>query len=203
MDRQTEIIVFDLYDTLIEITQNKHFFYQLYQRSYNGFDLSVKAYKNLLLKKSLDEVCNELPSEFEELFFETKAALSEELQSVRLFEETLEVLEKLKSSYRLFLISNLASPYIEPYYTLKLDQYFEKAIFSCQVGFVKPEKQIFEHVQNVSGKKGKQILMVGDSEWSDMDGARKLQWEHRKVSRNQKPESHYEIKNLRGIELNG
>ncbi len=72
------------------------------------------------------------------------AALQQELNSIRLFPETIEVLTKLRPSYTLYLISNLATPYIKPYQELKLDRFFEQAIFSCEVGFVKPEQAIFD-----------------------------------------------------------
>lgn len=196
---KTEVIVFDLYNTLVKIEKNKHFFHFLYRISNQGFDLSTKAYKDLLLTKPLHEVIDLLPKDFESLLDTCKDKLEEELNSIFLFKNVKFVLEQLAQDYRVFLISNLASPYKKPFFDLGLDKYFENYIFSCDVGLVKPQKEIFQIIENNSGQKGSQILMIGDSEKSDIAGAKSMNWNYLKVCRNQSIKSNYEINDLSEI----
>ncbi len=196
MIEKTEILVFDLYDTLIEINRNNHFFYQLYKLSNDGFGITIDKYKSLLLKTPLEEIFNLLAEEFEDLFYKNKLQLDDELNSVRLFDDSLAILEKIRENYVLCLISNLATPYKEPFFNLGLDKYFEKVIFSCDIGLIKPEVEIFKIVETYTHKRGKQIMMIGDSEKSDIEGARQMSWRYVKVSRKRSLKSKHEIKDL-------
>ncbi len=196
MTEKTEVLVFDLFNTLIEIKDNRHFFSRLYGLSNNGFNVSTNEYRNLLLNTPIEGVFNVLPDEFEIFFNENISSLEAELNSTRLFEDSISVLEKLREQYTIILISNIASPYKKTFYDLGLDTYFEKVIFSCDVGLIKPEIQIFRIAENYSGKSGKQIMMIGDSEKSDINGAKKMNWKHVKISRKEMKKSKYTIVNL-------
>lgn len=189
-----KIIVFDLYNTLIKIEKNHHFFLHLYKLSKDGFGLSIKVYKELLLTQSLDRIIETLPTNFENLLREKQELLEKELQSTILFEGTKSILEKLAEKYSLFLISNLASPYKKPFFDLGLVQYFEEVIFSCEVGLIKPQIEIFQIIEEKT--KEKEILMIGDSEKDDIAGAKAMNWHYLRIDRSQENPEPYVIADL-------
>lgn len=192
-------IVFDLYNTLIEIKESNHFFLKLFKISQNGFDMDVSAYLQLVMKNDLSELRDILPPEFSTLYDKNLPELEQELDSIVIYEEVLHVLEDLKKHFQVFLISNLASPYKEPVFYNNLDQYFEKMIFSCDYGFLKPNKEIFKEIEKFTSNKPNEILMVGDSFKSDIVGAKNMGWNYLKISRYTPISKDYEIKNLNEI----
>lgn len=192
-------IVFDLYNTLIEIKESNHFFLKLFKLSYNGFNMSLPVYLNLVMTKDFKDLINILPSEFEELFDKNRIILETELNSIVVYKETYNTLESLKKDFRLFLISNLASPYKSPVFEKNLEQYFEGIIFSCDYGFLKPNQEIFREVERLTKNEASEILMVGDSFKSDIRGAQNMAWNYLKINRNGRLSKDYEIKDLNEI----
>lgn len=192
-------IVFDLYNTLVEIKEPKHFFLTLYKNAKDGFGLDAASYVQLVMKNNLDKLKRVLPSEFDQLYKTYYPELEQELNSITVYSEVFEVLDALKKDYQIFLISNLASPYKEPVLNTDLNAYFDKMIFSCDFGYLKPEKEIFLEVENITDNKASQILMVGDSLKSDVLGAQHMGWNALKINRQVKVSAEYEISNLREI----
>ncbi|WP_106792736.1 HAD family hydrolase [Aquimarina sp. Aq78] len=192
-------IVFDLYNTLIEIKESNHFFLKLFKTSQNGFDMDVSAYLQLMMKNDLNQLRDILPPEFSTLYDKKLPELERELNSIVIYEEVFNVLKDLKKDFRIFLISNLASPYKEPVFYNNLDQYFEKMVFSCDHGFLKPDKEIFEEIEKLTSHKPNEILMVGDSFKSDIVGAKNMEWNYLRINRYTPISKEYEIKNLNEI----
>ena len=169
----TKAIIFDLYGTLLETKiKNKPY---------------LKLFKNLGLTKEemslwSHKVQTENFNSFNELKEQIKPGYSlytenleyevkEEIQNTFVYFDTHSTLKKLKPHYRLFLLSNIATPYKECFYNEGLDQYFEKVFFSCDIGFRKPETGSYQTILDYSGLKSKQLLMIGDSKVSDYEGA--------------------------------
>lgn len=194
-----KIIVFDLYNTLIEIKESNHFFLKLYKASKNGFNSNLSSYLKLVMTNNPNQLKSILPIEFSLLFDERQSDLDKELNSVIVYEEVFNVLEDLKKNFRIFLISNLASPYKRPVFTNNLNFYFEKMIFSCDIGFLKPDQNIFKEIEKLTGNNPNEILMVGDSYKSDIVGAQKMKWNYLKINRNTSALKDYEITNLNNI----
>ncbi|WP_025743535.1 HAD family hydrolase [Aquimarina pacifica] len=192
-------IVFDLYNTLIEITESNQFFLELFKNSQNGFGMDVSGYLQCVMKNDLNELRTLLPYEFSILYDEKLPDLELELNSVIVYKEVYQILENLKKDYRIFLISNLASPYKEPFFSNNLDEYFEKMIFSCDFGFLKPDKEVFTEIEKLTENKPDEILMVGDSFKSDIVGAKNMKWNYLKINRHIPVAKEYEIKNLNEI----
>lgn len=170
---KTKAIIFDLYNTLL---------YTEYKS---------KPYLNLfrtlgLTKEEMnfwrDKVMTENFNSFEELKEVIKPGsnvytekyeydVREENDSTYLFDDTEFVLNELSKRYDLYLISNIATPYKECFYKLGLDKWFKEPIFSCDVGYSKPDKEIYEIVISKSGLQPGQLLMIGDSVKSDYEGS--------------------------------
>ena len=128
-----EVIVFDLYNTLIEIKKKRNSFGHLYRNCHLQRVISFSDFINLVLTKDLKEIIDLLPSKFEFELEKQSPKFEEELNSIVTYQETYSVLSKLSEDYPLFLISNLASIYKRPFYDLNLSNWFEKAFFSCDL----------------------------------------------------------------------
>lgn len=82
----------------------------------------------------------------------------------------IELIQKLKSKYRLFLLSNTNVIHYQKYnndlinqYGFELSSLFEKAYYSFDLGMRKPDMEIFEYVIKDSNLKPLETLFVDDS----------------------------------------
>ena len=92
-------------------------------------------------------------------------------------DDVINLLPKLKENYRLFLLSN--TNYIHQKYgweKYNFYHHFEKLILSHEVGAAKPDRKIYEAVQNITGEKPEAHLFIDDIE-ENVDGARSLGWD--------------------------
>lgn len=194
-----KVVVFDLYNTLIEIKVKNHYFMKLYRLSVNGFNMDFMDYINLTMKHTVPELIELLPNDFQSLYFDNIVLLNQELASIDVYAETVEVLKSLRNRHKVYLISNLASPYKKPVYSLNLEQYFSDVMFSCDYGVIKPDIDIFKIVEKKSGCSGEEILMIGDSEKSDIRGAQNMKWRYLKIDRSKKQSEKYIINDLKEV----
>ena len=81
----------------------------------------------------------------------------------------LEMLEELRKSYKLYLLSNtnpiIMSWAMSPAFSSKgktLDQYFDKLYLSYEIGTTKPHKEIFEYLLKDSGINPEETLFIDD-----------------------------------------
>ena len=169
----TKGIIFDLYGTLLET--------KIKTKPY------LKLFRSLGLTKEemtfwSHEVQTKNFNSFEELKEQIKPGsniytgqleydVEEEIEFTFVYSDTIQTLKRLKPNYRLFLLSNIATPYKQCFYNEGLDEYFEKVFFSCDIGFRKPETGAYQTILDYSGLKPKQLLMIGDSKVSDYEGA--------------------------------
>jgi glucose-1-phosphatase len=86
-------------------------------------------------------------------------------------QERTELLKKLKSKYRTFLLSNTNEIHIKAYaeylftrYGFRnLESFFEKEYLSYQIGMRKPDKEIFEYVLKENNLNPSETLFIDDS----------------------------------------
>ena len=169
-------IIFDLYDTLITIPKKtKPYFYLL---SHVDPKTNIAPYIiNHIMTEDLEplKVCREmvdvgvLSSSFDETNF--LALLDMEVENAVVFPDTHMVLKRLKEKYRLFLLSNLSTPYKYPYYKLDLVDYFERAFFSCECKDKKPNASFYQKILDYSLLNKEDFIMIGDNPISDFKGA--------------------------------
>ncbi len=110
-------------------------------------------------------------------------------ERIRCYPEVPAVLERLReSTVRMHLISNVASPYRRPFYRLGLDRYFSRPVFSCEVGCVKPEPQIYDLVfDRAEAVAPETVLMIGDHSVCDVRRPRSLGWQALLLDRRGRP----------------
>ncbi len=95
-------------------------------------------------------------------------------KNIELFSDTNEILKSLNEKYKLGLVTNGLSEHqrfkIEKF---ELEKYFECILISEEVGFQKPDIQIFNKAAEKLNLKVKEMLHIGDNPSHDVIGANK------------------------------
>jgi HAD superfamily hydrolase (TIGR01549 family) len=166
-------IIFDLYGTLISVEKQRP-----YKKLFSelGLHECEKTQSMILvltqnfhtMKEVLDSIKPEANLDLNYL----ERLIKEEVDSAKLFPETMDVLHKLKmGGYKLGLISNLASPYKYPFYKLQLWHYFDAVCFSCNEGLKKPGISIYKSMLDKLEISPEQAIMIGDHPVNDYKAA--------------------------------
>jgi len=88
---------------------------------------------------------------------------------------TIDVLERLRNLGKLLgLISNADVGEIIGWDSSPLKEYFRSVIFSCRVGYIKPEKEIYEICLSELGVLPGEAIFVGDGGSTELRGAKEL-----------------------------
>ena len=113
--------------------------------------------------RDIDSVAQCL-AEFRGSDFET--AKSRMLEAVTYQEQvapTAELIAELKAAgYRLFVLSNMSKDYIEFLREMPVFQYFEGEIVSCEVGLIKPEREIYNLLLDRYNLVPEQTMFIDD-----------------------------------------
>ena len=174
--RDTQAIVFDLYGTLLHLAHET----KPYKRLFQDLGLQTPDEFTQARRIALTEDFDNLASLTRRLKPDTQVNLAfyeqelrEELASATLYPETLSVLERLREQrLKLGLISNLASPYKNPFFDLGLNKYFDEVLFSYDIGLRKPQPEIYQEMINQLRIRPTQALMTGDKVEADVNGPR-------------------------------
>lgn len=94
---------------------------------------------------------------------------------------SLDFLEGLAKKYRLYLLSNTNAIHLEAFKQIftketgrpSLDAYFTKAYYSNNIGFRKPNEDVFEFILKDAGIKAEESLFIDDS-YNNIEAAKKL-----------------------------
>lgn len=168
-----QAVFFDLYGTLIHLTQET----KPYRRLFTEIGLTTPEEFQRARKIALTEDFENLAQLVRRITPEANAHMqgyeqevASEVASARTYPETRQVLEELKRrNIKLALISNLASPYKEPLFALQLDTFFDAVIFSCEVGASKPDPRVYEKALQILKIEPSHALMVGDKIHCDVE----------------------------------
>ena len=169
-------VIFDAYGTLMRITDRRDPYKKLIRReifsSYlNG--ITIPDARRICLTEDIMTM-RELAKRLTGRDLDTsryESDLREEVASVELYDDTLRALTWLKDEgIALGLVSNLASPYKEPFFRHDLDKLITEPVFSCEAGMVKPDPRIYLLALERLGIPAENALMIGDSERNDVEG---------------------------------
>ena len=95
--------------------------------------------------------------------------LALELESIQIYPDVISTLQYLKKNgFKIALCSNLAMPYGEHLKQIVTD-YFDAVIFSYEVGVIKPQKRIYEVIEEKINYPMSQMLFIGDNQILDVD----------------------------------
>lgn len=168
-----KLIAFDMYRTCLTI----HGEWEVFTFLAKELDLPREEVRAFLLTTKIPLEIKLASMNFSEekkgrVLSEYNTLIQGRLSSIALFPETIPTLTSLKQQgYQTAVVSNVSVPLLPPITTF-LEGYFDYKILSCEVGCMKPQKEIFELLQQVSNIAAEEILMVGDSITSDVGGAR-------------------------------
>ena len=177
---ETKVIIFDLYDTLIYYP--KEYKKKPYLNFFKQIGLTKGEMSDWVNKimtqnyESFESIKNEVRPDLEIDLSPYQNDLAEEIQSVRAFDDTHKVLERLSQKYRIFCLSNLATPYKQCYFEIGLDKWIEKPFFSCDMGMKKPDPEFFNSILSLCNSEGdnilpSQVVMIGDNPINDYEAA--------------------------------
>lgn len=169
----TKGIIFDLYGTLLETKVKTKPYLKLFRSlGLTKEEISLWSHKVQTENFTSFEELKELIKPGSTIYTgQLDYEVREEIQNTFVYSDTILTLKRLKPHYRLFLLSNIATPYKECFFNEGLDEYFEKVFFSCDIGFRKPESGAYQTILDYSRLKPNQLLMIGDSKVSDYEGA--------------------------------
>lgn len=171
---QTKLVSFDAFDTSVTMEENYWMAYvmQEFKLEREPTDPEIKRIRRLL-------VCENRPI-VETLLYqglindnqvaEIQQRIDEEAESIMPVRGINALLKKLSAKYKLALVSNLGYDYGKPLLeTLAFP--FDHTVFSYEMGYRKPEPEIFRRLVDMSGLKPHEILHIGDKYQNDYRGA--------------------------------
>lgn len=164
-----ELIVFDLFGTLVEIGSRRRPFAHLRRKM--GPE---KAGRFRLLAMTTEMTLSEIDAELQggatvaDLAV-AQTAITHEIASARIRPGVLEVIARLPVPYA--LCSNLSVDYVAALARFpEITPMFR--ILSCQVGCMKPDRAIYDRVIQAAGVPPHRIQFAGDTLAADIDGPR-------------------------------
>lgn len=173
MTQKSNLVVFDLFGTLFRFGVHRHPFRKIFTwAKENGRRPRPDDARQLLTLNDTPEAVFKalgiyLPPE---LIVQFRADVSEELESITLYDDVESTLIKLtEAGARLAICSNLAQPYGAVIDKL-LSEFDLIRCLSYQVGFIKPDDEIFRWLIAESCIPKENVLFVGDSLIADYEG---------------------------------
>lgn len=92
-----------------------------------------------------------------------------------LYPETLLVLKELRNrNYLIGAVSNWSIDLLNILEYLRLDEYLDTVVISDQIGYYKPQAEIFRYALNSIGVHATATIHIGDDLEADVEGARKV-----------------------------
>lgn len=172
LTKNTKAVIFDCFGTLMEIREKNMPYRYLRDELYKN-NIVVKNFAQLIMEnnyniENVEKIVNFKFSNEQKIRF--KQMLEKELRSIHIFDDVNQYLGSLKEkNIKSILCSNLAFPYGKSAKssTLPLDSY----VLSYEVGYTKPNKEIFQLCLDKYALKKEEVVYVGDSVKDDYNGA--------------------------------
>jgi HAD superfamily hydrolase (TIGR01549 family) len=188
MNTPPDLVVFDLYGTLVRFGVMHHPFRKIlkWARDKGRTPQVDDARRIMTANKEVEELLLGLdiyPPR--EMLLHLEREINEELDSLTLFDDVLPTLTTLLSmGVRLAICSNLARPYGVVIDRL-LNQFDFIRCLSFEVGAIKPEPEIYDWIVQTSNVQAEKILFVGDTQLADYDGPVKFGFNAKHLVREQ------------------
>lgn len=166
------VIAFDVFGTLLYIQDKKTPYKKLLQwlsehgRLAQMNDAAMIMSNPLAFQEIIQLFDRQVPSQVVE---QLQLDLDLELKSICLYDDTLMTIEKLKAQgFKLAVCSNLATPYGEMAATLL--PVFDAYAWSYEVGAIKPDPKIYQHIVDQLACQTEDVLFIGDTLLADVQG---------------------------------
>lgn len=164
------VIFFDIFDTLACADRG-------YLEKY--FDIKIDQFGDIGILKNAKMTIELLVSIHPELLFEhtveEMTKYYEERMNNSLMNIDIRILSMLKTlkdeGYKLCIISDTAYADIENWDKSPLAKYFDKTIFSCEQGYIKPDDRLYETAKK-SMESPSKCVYIGDGGHDELYGAK-------------------------------
>ena len=166
------VIAFDAFGTLVDIGDKRAPYKKLMQwmmsqgRTPQSDDAAVIMSREASFEEVVARFGMTLP---DELITTLYSDLDAELQSITLYPDTTSTLNHLsQAAFKIALCSNLAAPYGKAVFPMppKFDAY----AWSYEVGAIKPDPLIYQHIIDQLACTAEEVLFIGDTPLADVDG---------------------------------
>jgi HAD superfamily hydrolase (TIGR01549 family) len=182
--RKPELVIFDLYGTLVKFGVMHHPFRRLMKWArVNPND----ARTLMTINKDLTGLANHLEIDAPlTLLEELTANIEAELAELSLFDDVALVLVALEHmQIPVAICSNLAQPYGAIVKTL-LSDFALQLFLSYEIGHIKPEPEIYDLICRSNNISPSSCLFIGDTYIADFEGPRKMGLQARHLVRGHK-----------------
>ena len=172
LNHNTKAVIFDCFGTLMQI-KDKHMPYKYLKEELYKNNIVIEDFAKIVMDRKCEIEDIEKLAQFKfnnEQKIRFKQMLEKELRSVQIYEDVNQYLKELKiKNIKTILCSNLAYPYgrSATSMTLPLDKY----VLSYEVGYIKPQSEIFQLCLNQYNLNKDEVVYVGDSVKDDYNGA--------------------------------
>lgn len=190
---QPRLVVFDLFGTLVKYEVMHHPFRQLLKwarengRQPQPDDARTLMTRNLDVPGLAASLGINAPAI---LIDQIQSQIQEELTSLTLYEDVLPTLAKLhKHNIPIAICSNLAFPYGAAI-DLLLDKHPLIRALSYEIGFIKPEREIYQAVISQTLVPAEECLFLGDTVLADYEGPRLFGMQAYHLRRDTQPGGH-------------
>lgn len=196
--RKPRMVAFDLYGTLVQFGVMKHPYRRILQWARDqGRTPQPDDARHLMTRKgspaSVFASLGIFPPEV--LLSQFTWDIHDEMESLRLFDDVLPTLQALvEMNIAIGICSNLAMPYGSVIERLLPEFSFVKSL-SYEVGAIKPESAIYDHIVMKSGIPAAQTWFVGDTWLADYEGPTRYGFHAKHLARNHSKEN-YQIDSL-------
>ena len=169
---KTKAIIFDCFGTLMEIREKQMPYKYLREELYKS-NIVIDDFARIVMQsncdiKEFEKLANYKFTNEQKIKF--KQMLEKELRSIHIFEDVNQYLKELdRRNIKTALCSNLAEPYGKSAKTLTFP--LNNYILSYDVGYIKPDKEIFQKCLDSLNVKKEEAIYVGDSIKDDYKGA--------------------------------
>ena len=171
--KSSNVVVFDLFGTLIKFGIQHHPFRQLlkWARENGRQVLPDDARTVMTINGGIDAISHGLGIKPpRELVQKIESQIEDELSSLSLFEDVIPALNALQSrGIKIGLCSNLAQPYGAVIGKL-LAEFDLEQFLSYELAAIKPEAQIYESILDRFNCESEQCLFIGDTFEADYAG---------------------------------
>lgn len=196
-----QLVIFDLYGTLIQFGAKLHPFRTILQwaRQKGRTPKADDARTLMTMAGTPSEIFSSMgiiPPE--SMLIQLEEDIGHELSSLTLFDDVLPTLNQLIDwQIPIAVCSNLAQPYGAAIDRL-LPHIQVLRCLSYEVGFIKPEREIYQSVITQANVKPERCLFVGDTWLADYEGPTKFGLQARHLVRSE-PSKHNRIASLTEI----
>lgn len=198
---EIKAVILDLYGTLIYLAEETKPYLRLFAALGLNTCEELKQARKIALTQdfnNLEDLAKKIRPNAKINLQNYEVEVQNEISSAKLYPEAKKVLDELKiKNFKLGLISNLASPYKNPFYNLGLNNYFAKVLFSCEAGIIKPDPKIYRQMLRDLNINPQNALMAGDKISVDFDGPKSVGMQA--ISLNRIQASANSISTLEGI----